>query len=104
MNEVERRSFSGTVAAASGKTVLYVTERCVFRLCTEGLALIEIAPGVDLQREILDRMEFVPVMHQPPALMDPPSSAVIPWACDRNCLRCRWSSAWVTTPGKTCSS
>jgi propionate CoA-transferase len=37
----------------------------------DGLELIEIAPGVDLQRDILDRMDFAPVMHEPPALMDP---------------------------------
>jgi propionate CoA-transferase len=70
VNEVEHRTFSGPVAAASGKTVLYITERCVFRLCAEGLELVEIAPGVDLQRDILDRMEFAPLMRQPPALMD----------------------------------
>jgi propionate CoA-transferase len=70
VNEVEHRTFSGPVAAASGKTVLYITERCVFRLCAEGLELIEIAPGVDLRRDILDRMEFAPLMRRPPALMD----------------------------------
>ena len=70
VNEVEHRTFSGPVAAASGKTVLYITERCVFRLCAEGLELVEIAPGVDLRRDILDRMEFAPLMRQPPALMD----------------------------------
>jgi propionate CoA-transferase len=47
-----------------------VTERCVFRLCPQGLELIEIAPGIDLQKDILDRMDFVPVMHGEPALMD----------------------------------
>jgi propionate CoA-transferase len=67
---VEHRTFSGPVAAATGKTVLYITERCVFRLGPEGLELIEIAPGVDLQRDILDRMEFTPIMKRPPALMD----------------------------------
>ena len=41
-----------------------------FGLCAEGLELIEIAPGVDLQTDILDRMDFVPVMRTPPALMD----------------------------------
>jgi propionate CoA-transferase len=49
-------------AQKKGMSVLYVTERCVFRLCAEGLELIEIAPGVDLQKDILDRMDFVPVM------------------------------------------
>ncbi|MBS1191857.1 MAG: acyl CoA:acetate/3-ketoacid CoA transferase [Rhodocyclaceae bacterium] len=69
--EVEHRTFSGSQAAKWGKEVLYVTERCVFRLGTEGLELIEIAPGVDLQKDILNRMDFVPVMKSPPLLMDP---------------------------------
>ncbi|NJD25914.1 MAG: acyl CoA:acetate/3-ketoacid CoA transferase [Betaproteobacteria bacterium] len=70
VQEVEHRTFSGPQAAKWGKTVLYVTERCVFRLCAEGLELIEIAPGVDLQRDILDKMDFMPIMHAEPALMD----------------------------------
>ncbi len=70
VQQVEHRTFSGPVAARSGKTVLYITERCVFRLCTEGLELIEVARGVDLQRDILDRMEFAPILRHDPALMD----------------------------------
>ncbi len=70
VREVEHRTFSGPVAAAQGKRVLYITERCVFRLVPEGLELIEIAPGVDLQRDILDQMDFVPMMPAPPRLMD----------------------------------
>ena len=70
VTEVEHRTFSGAQAAKWGKTVLYVTERCVFRLSTEGLELIEIAPGVDLQKDILDRMDFAPIMRSPPVLMD----------------------------------
>jgi propionate CoA-transferase len=71
VNEVEHRTFSGREAQRRGLTVLYITERCVFRLCSEGLELVEIAPGVDLQRDVLDRMDFVPVMHSAPLLMDP---------------------------------
>jgi propionate CoA-transferase len=70
VEEVEHRTFSGAVAADSGKTVLYITERCVFRLCAEGLELIEIAPGVDLKRDILERMEFAPILRRDPDLMD----------------------------------
>jgi len=65
VNAVEHRTFAGALAAAAGKPVLYVTERCVFELTTEGLRLIEIAPGVDLQRDILDRMDFMPLIDQP---------------------------------------
>ena len=70
VEEVEHRTFSGAQAQKRGTPVLYITERCVFRLCAEGLELIEIAPGVDLQKDILDQMDFVPVMPVPPALMD----------------------------------
>ena len=70
VQEVEHRTFSGPEAAKRGKTVLYVTERCVFRLCAEGLELTEIAPGVDLQKDILDRMDFAPIIRGEPGLMD----------------------------------
>ena len=49
--------------------MLYVTERCVFRLTLDGLELIEVAPGVDIQRDILDRMDFTPIVRTP-QLMD----------------------------------
>jgi propionate CoA-transferase len=70
VREVEHRTFSGTESLRRGQRVLYVTERCVFRLTADGLELIEIAPGIDLQRDILDRMAFAPVIKQAPALMD----------------------------------
>jgi propionate CoA-transferase len=70
VNEVEHRTFSGPVAAAAGKTVLYITERCVFQLCGDGLELLEIAPGIDLQRDILDRMDFLPIMRSEVKFMD----------------------------------
>ncbi|OHC57579.1 MAG: acyl CoA:acetate/3-ketoacid CoA transferase, partial [Pseudomonadales bacterium RIFCSPLOWO2_02_FULL_63_210] len=67
--EVEQRTFAGRLAAERGQPVLYVTERCVFQLTRDGLELIEIAPGVDLERDILARMDFMPIVRQP-ALMD----------------------------------
>ena len=70
VREVEHRTFSGRYAASRKQTVLYITERCVFSLCDEGLELIEIAPGVDLDRDILAKMDFAPIIHRPPRLMD----------------------------------
>ncbi|MDQ5878721.1 MAG: propionate CoA-transferase, partial [Pseudomonadota bacterium] len=58
--EVEHRTFSGAYASKRGQSVLYVTERCVFRLTPTGLELIEIAPGIDLERDILGQMGFRP--------------------------------------------
>ncbi|WP_428623720.1 acyl CoA:acetate/3-ketoacid CoA transferase [Sedimenticola sp.] len=59
-------TFSGQLAARQGQSVLYVTERCVFRLRADGaLELIEIAPGIDLERDILAHMAFRPVIDSP---------------------------------------
>jgi propionate CoA-transferase len=65
VNEVEHRTFSGPYAARQGQKVLYVTERCVFRLIPEGMELIEIAPGVDIERDVLAHMDFKPLVREP---------------------------------------
>jgi propionate CoA-transferase len=70
VSEIEHRTFSGKHAAARKQTALYITERCVFSLCEEGLELLEIAPGVDLAKDILAQMDFAPIMREPPRLMD----------------------------------
>jgi propionate CoA-transferase len=62
VREVEHRTFSGPVAHRSGQRVLYITERCVFQLTEKGLELIEIAPGIDLDRDILALMDFTPAI------------------------------------------
>jgi propionate CoA-transferase len=66
---VEHRTFSGSYAAQTGKKVLYVTERCVLQLTRDGMELVEIAPGVELTRDILERMGFQPIVRSP-KLMD----------------------------------
>ena len=69
VNQVEQITFSGAQARAQGQTILYVTERCVFELGAEGLHLTEVAPGVDLERDVLDRLQFEPVIDGTPRTM-----------------------------------
>ena len=70
-NNVQHITFSGEYSCEKGtQQVLYITERAVFSLESTGITLIEIAPGVDLQRDILDKMEFTPVISDDLRLMD----------------------------------
>jgi propionate CoA-transferase len=62
VKQVEHITFSGKYASLVKQPVLYVTERAVFELRDGGLTLIEIAPGIDLQRDVLDQMEFAPAV------------------------------------------
>lgn len=71
VQQVEHRTFSGREALRRGQRVLYVTERCMFRLAPAGgLELMEIAPGVDLERDVLARMGFLPAISPELRLMD----------------------------------
>ena len=68
--EVEHRTFSGSYAWKRKQPVTYITERCVFRLGEQGLELVEIAPGIDLERDILAQMDFRPAVSKDLRTMD----------------------------------
>lgn len=65
VDRVAQVTFNGAAAAREGRDVLYITERCVFRLTTEGLALAEVAPGIDVERDVLSRLPFRPLADGP---------------------------------------
>lgn len=71
IDDVEQITFSASYARKKGQTVLYVTERAVFSAGPQGLVLEEIAPGIDLQRDILDLMSFRPGVSESLKTMDP---------------------------------
>lgn len=66
VEQVEQITFSGSYAIRHGQPVLYVTERAVFELTPEGVELKEIAPGIDPQKDILDQMDFHPIIKMSP--------------------------------------
>ncbi len=65
VNNVEQITFSGPYASRKSQPVIYVTERCVFQLTPGGLELIEVAPGIDIEKHILPHMDFKPIINKP---------------------------------------
>lgn len=70
IDTVQQKTFSGKYAALRKQPVSYVTERCVFSLAEEGLMLVEIAPGIDLEKDILALMGFQPIISSELRVMD----------------------------------
>lgn len=67
---LQQVSYNGAYARERGQETLFVTERAVFRTTDDGLELIEIAPGIDLERDVLARMAFKPIIRSTLARMD----------------------------------
>lgn len=70
LKNVEQITFSGQYAKKVQQPVLYITERAVFELTAEGMMLIEIAPGVDMEKDVLALMDFAPIISPTLKLMD----------------------------------
>ena len=70
VSQVAQYSFNGKLAREKGQEVYIVTERAVFKLVPEGVMLTEIAPGIDLQSQILDKMDFTPIISPDTKVMD----------------------------------
>ena len=71
LKEVEQVTFSGKYAAKGKQEILYITERCVFRLSQEDrLVLVEVAPGIDIEKDILAHMDFKPEIAENVKVMD----------------------------------
>jgi propionate CoA-transferase len=100
VDAVEHRTFSGPYAALAGKEVLYITERCVLGLTAKGLQLLEIAPGVDLQRDVLAHMDFAPIVEHVKA-MDEVIFSTAPMNLREILLRLPLESRFSTTPTRT---
>ncbi|PKK89079.1 MAG: acyl CoA:acetate/3-ketoacid CoA transferase [Candidatus Wallbacteria bacterium HGW-Wallbacteria-1] len=71
VSKVEQITFSADYAVQKGTPVTYITERCVFTLDKTGFRLTEVAPGIDVQTQILDLMDFKPIVPDRVAIMDP---------------------------------
>jgi propionate CoA-transferase len=70
VSHVRQVSFNGPRSRKSGQRVVIVTERAVFELVPEGVKLVEIAPGIDLKTQVLDMMDFTPIVADDLKLMD----------------------------------
>ena len=70
VKEVEQITFAGKISVMNEQPVVYITERCVFNLTENGLELVEVAPGIDIEKDILAKMKFKPLIRNKPKLMD----------------------------------
>lgn len=82
VKRVGQVTFSGAFAAETGQPVYYVTERCVFQRTEAGVQLTEVAPGIDVERDILAHMDFLPIVERY-SVMDPRIFGTEPMGLER---------------------
>jgi len=70
VDNVYKVGCSGKMLGKSKKAVYYITERAVFKRVDEGVELIEVAPGIDIEKDIFAKMEFRPIIRKEPEVMD----------------------------------
>ena len=102
IKQVQQKTFSGHFAAQHHKPVLYITERCIFHLTEEGMELIEIAPGIDLQKDILDQMGFRPIIKGTPKLMDVRIFTIEPMGLKSELLTIPLEDRLIYNPEENC--
>ncbi|MCI1820824.1 MAG: 3-oxoacid CoA-transferase [Megasphaera sp.] len=64
LGSIDQITFSGNYARKHGQKIMYITERAVFEIKEDGIHLTEIAPGIDLQKDVLEQMEFIPIVKE----------------------------------------
>ncbi|NLN98262.1 MAG: propionate CoA-transferase [Eubacteriaceae bacterium] len=67
---IEQVTYSAEFGLENGQNVLFITERCVFKPSEKGLVLVEVAPGIDIQKDIIDQMDFKPIIADNVETMD----------------------------------
>lgn len=70
VQKLDQISFNAKIAVEENREILYVTERCVFQLTAKGLLLVEVAAGIDVQKDIIEQMEFEPQVADTLKVMD----------------------------------
>ncbi|MDQ8697362.1 CoA-transferase [Hyphomicrobium sp. LHD-15] len=95
VEKLEQQTFNAERALAHGARVLYVTERCVFELGADGIELVEVAPGIDIERDILSLMNFKPVIRKDPTTMDARIFATGPMHLRNDLLRVSLAQRFV---------
>ena len=71
IKSIEQTTFNAAYGLEKGQDITFITDRCVMKPTEKGLMITEIAPGIDIQKDILDQMDFAPLISEDVIEMDP---------------------------------